>query len=146
MKNTAPYVLIAVVSMIAAACAYLALINFYRAYMLERALNSQMSSARALLSQTTFLRYATVESVDSANQTLSLQALNAYREGMIRLTLQVSDQTLILSQRLIDAQGVYSSLSEATPYSFANIRPGDRIAYLAREGQAANVIIVGDPL
>ncbi len=146
MKDASPYILVALMAMIAAACAYFALINSYKAYTLERAQTAQASSIRALLSQSAFLRYATVESVDIANKTLSLQAPNAYREGVVRLTLHVSDTTLILSQHLVDAQGVYNSLSESTPFSFNRIRSGDRIAYLVRGGRIADLIVVGNPL
>lgn len=145
MKNTLPYVVCALVSIVAGAALYFAVVNAYKLYTLQGAQSGEIANIRALLSQSAFLRYATVESVDHANRILLVRAPNAYRDGTISLSIRITDRTVLARQHLTDTQGVYDSLSEITLMSLADIRPGDRIAYLARAG-AADLIIDGDPL
>lgn len=95
-------------------------------------------------------RYGTVVSVDSSNNTLTIQTSNIYSGGSdTRLVLIIDANTLIGRQELTRSGEVYTGLSPLTSLTFGDIPVGARVKCLVlkRDGVLyATSVLVGNPL
>lgn len=140
-----------IMSVIAGACGLLAL-TYRHAY--DSMQTQTFTNARLQVSAGAYaFTYGTVTSIDGANRILTIARINIFAPDGPPLTMRatVPDDATVVRQELSGEGGIMTTLVSDTSASFADIRPGDRVAVTLAwktnwQLPAATVVLFGNPL
>ena len=139
-----------IMSIIAGACGLLALTyrHAYDSMQTQMFINARLQVSAGAYAFT----YGTITSIDQASRVLTIARKNIFAPDGPPLTMRVvvPDDATIVRQELSGEGGIMTTLISDSSASFADVRPGDRIAvsltWKNAQLPAAAVVLFGNPL